>query len=220
MGTMFKGDETARVIGPEEVAGRLRLEYSRGVKDQTEKILEDVIDLGAKVHRPEVQLRNMLLQASETITKRLGIASVAISLRSPSDGMYRYETVVGVPEDIVAEFKKISYKREQLLDESAYKSYEISKYSRMYLSEDHPYAPGEEFSYQRPGLLDMRRRSPTDSLEADYIDTFFHDSKGEILGWIELSGTRTKKIPDATCVKWTELIALILAAAARHKHPQ
>lgn len=217
---MFKDDGATKVVGPEEVAGRLRLEYSRGVKDQTEKILEELIDLSAQVHRPDVQLRSMLIQASETIMKRLGIASVAIALRSTSDGIYRYETIVGVPDEIVAEFKKITYKREQLMDESAYKSHEISKYSKLYLSEDHPYASGEEFSYQRPGLLDMRRRSSTDSLEADYIDTYFFDSKGEILGWIELSGTRTKKLPDATCVKWTELIALILGEATRQRYPR
>lgn len=216
---MRKDDGVAKVVGPEEVARRLRLEYSRGVKDQTEKVLEGLIELGALIDRPDVPLRSMFIQASEMIMKRLGIASVAIALRSPSDSMYRYETIVGVPEEIVAEFRKITYEHEQLTDESAYKCHEISKYSKLYLSEDHPYAPGEEFSYQRPGLLDMKRRSSTDSLEADYIDTYFFDSKGEILGWIELSGTRTKKLPDATCVKWTELIALILAMATKQKHP-
>lgn len=216
---MVTNDEAPKVVGPDEVARRLKLEYSRGVKGQTEKILEELIDISGQIDRADVPLKSILTQCAEVISKRLGIATVGIGLRNPVDGVYRYETVVGVPENILAEYRKISYKREHMTDESTYKSYEISKYSRIFLGEDHPYANGEEFSYQRPGLLDMKRRSATDSLEADYIDTFFYDSKGEILGWIEMSGTRTKKIPDATCVKWTELIAFIIATAVRRRHP-
>lgn len=202
------------------MARKLKLEYSRGVKDQTEKMLDDLIDVGALIHLPDVPLKNILNKAGEAITRRLGIASVAIGVRSPSDKKYRYEAVVGLPEDVSAEFRKIEYTRQQLLDESTYKNYEISKYSRIFLAEDHPYAPGEEFSYARPGLLEMKRRSPTDCLEADYIDTFMFDSDGEILGWIEISGTRTKKIPDATCVKWTELISFLLTAAVKSRRPE
>lgn len=216
---MFTSDEVAKVVGPEEVARRLKLEYSRGVKDQTEKILEELIDISAQIDRPEIPFGKILTQCADLISRRLGVASVAIGLRNSSDGKYRYETVVGLSDDIVAEFAKISYTRQELLDESTYKSYQISRHSRIFLGEDHPYAPGEEFSYQRPGLLDMKRRSATDSLEADYIDTFFFDSKGETLGWIEMSGTRTKKIPDATCIKWAELISFVIATAVRFRHP-
>lgn len=217
---MFAKDETIKVVGPEEVARKLKLEYSRGVKDQTEKMLEELIEIGTQIHTLDVPLKNILIRASETITRRLGIASVAIGLKDPADRKYRYETVVGLPEDVVAEFRKIEYSRDQLLDESTYKNYDISKYSKIFLGEDHPYAQGEEFSYSRPGLLEMKRRSATDSLEADYIDTFMFDSKGEILGWIEISGTRTKKVPDATCVKWTEVISFLLTAAIRFRHPE
>lgn len=216
---MYASDDVAKVVGPEEVARRLKLEYSRGVKDQTEKILEEIIEINSQVDKPEAPLGKILTQCADLISRRLGVASVAIGLRNPVDGLYRYETVVGLPDEVVAEFAKIVYDREQLLNDATYKSYEVSRNSRIFLSEDHPYAEGEEFSYQRPGLLEMKRRSVTDSLEADYIDTFFYDSKGEILGWIELSGTRTKKIPDATCVKWTELISFIIVAAIRFRNP-
>jgi len=216
---MYANDDTGQIVSPEAVARRLRLDYSRGVKDQTQKILEELIDINTKIDDTKVPIRNILEQCCELISKRLGIASVGVGLRDFSDGRYRYEALVGLPDETVAQLKKISYTREELTSSASYKSYEISRRSRIYLSEDHPYAEGEESSYLRPGLLEMKRRSLTDSLEADYIDTFFNDSKGEILGWIEISGTRTKKIPDATCVKWTELISFLLATAMRIRHP-
>ncbi len=219
VGKMTINDRVAKVVGPEEVARRLKLDYSRGVKDQTEKILEELTEAFTHIDRADIPLKSILTQFADIISKRLGIATVGIALRDPSDRMYRYETVVGVSEQVLAVYKKFSYTREQVTDESVYKSYEISKHSRMFLGEDHPYAAGEESSYQRPGLLDMKRRSVTDSLEADYIDTFFYDSEGEMLGWIEISGTRTKRIPDSTSVKWTELVGLMISTAVRLRHP-
>lgn len=214
-GNMYSTEEASKQVDPSDVARRLKLEYSRGVKDQTQKVLEDIIELCLQVERPDVPLKTILTRSAELIVKRLGIANVAIGLRNHLDGIYRYEVVVGLPEGVAAEYMKLSYTREQLTNQSTYKSYEISRSSRLFLGEDHPYAQGEEFSYNRPGLLDMKRRSVTDSLEADYIDTFFFDAAGEIVGWIEISGTRLKKIPDATTVKWVEVISFVLEAAVR-----
>lgn len=216
---MFSTDETSKAVDPSDVARKLKMEYSRGVKDQTQKVLEEIIELCVQVERPDIPLKTILTKAAELIVKRLGIANVAIGLKNHLDGIYRYETVVGVPDDVAAQYWKLSYTREQLTNQSTYKSYEISRSSRIFLGEDHPYADGEEFSYLRPGLLDMKRRSITDSLEADYIDTFFFDAAGEIIGWIEISGTRLKKIPDVTTIKWVEVISFVLEAAVRiRKH--
>lgn len=216
---MFSTDETSKAVDPSDVARKLKMEYSRGVKDQTQKVLEEIIELCVQVERPDIPLKTILTKAAELIVKRLGIANVAIGLRNHLDGIYRYEAIAGVPDDVAAQYWKLSYTREQLTNQSTYRSYEISRSSRIFLGEDHPYADGEEFSYQRPGLLDMKRRSITESLEADYIDTFFFDAAGEIIGWIEISGTRLKKIPDVTTIKWVEVISFVLEAAVRiRKH--
>jgi len=212
---MSSTDEPFQVVGPGEVARRLKLDYSRGVKDQTQKVLEEIIELCAQINRSDIPLNTVMTRACELIVKRLGIASATIGLRNHLDGIYRYEAFAGLANEVVAQFMKLSYTREQLTNQSTYKSYEISRSSRIFLGEDHPYADGEEFSYQRPGLLDMKRHSVTDSLEADYIDTFFFDAAGEIVGWIEISGTRLKRIPDVTTIKWVEVISFILEAAVR-----
>lgn len=212
---MFKKEEVLPVVDAADVARKLKLDYSRGIKDQNEKAVEAVNELWARIWQPEVDMRTLAKETCEMICKRFGIASAGIALRSPIDGLYRYEAVVGLSEESSASFMKICYNKEQLLDPTVYKSYEISKYSKLFLGEDHPYAVGEESTYVHPGLIGIKRRALTDSLEADYIDTFIPDESGEIAGYIEITGTRLRKLPDTTTIKWMEHIAFMLGAAMR-----
>jgi hypothetical protein len=50
-------------------------------------------------------------------------------------------------------------------------------------------------------------------LEADYIDTWIQGVNGRLLGWIEISGTRTGKLPDILTIKLIEVIASIIGVA-------
>lgn len=212
---MFKKEEIMPVVDAGDVARKLKLDYSRGIKDQNEKAIEGVNELWAHLLEPHIQLKTLAKEACDFICRRFSIASTAIAFRNPIDLKYRYEGVSGLTDDVVAGFMKLSYTREELLNPEVYKSHEISKYSRIFLGEEHPYANGEEFSYTHPGLIGMKRRSLTDSLEADYIDTFILDTSGELAGFIEFSGTRLRKLPDTTTIKWVELIALMFGAAIR-----
>jgi len=202
-------------VDPRDVAFKMKTDYSRGVKDQTEKVLEAMIDLCRKFEQSQVDVIVISKEAAEMISKRFGIASVAIALRDPVDKLFRYVSVVGVDEENIEGFKKLVYTDEQVTDESRYKSYVISDQTRLYLDEDHPYAPGEESTYRRPGLLDMKRRSITDSLEADYVDVFFRQKDGRLMGWVELSGTRMRMLPDVATIKWVELLSYYLSTALR-----
>ena len=208
-------DRVSVVVDPKDVAFKLKTEYSRGVKDHTEKALEAMTDLFRKFEQSHGDLGVILNEATELVSKRFGIASVTIAVRNPVDRLFRYEAFAGVEEEAVVDFKKLVYTDEQVTDESIYKSYAISDLTRVYLDEDHPYAAGEEFTYRRPGLLDMKRRSLTDSLEADYIDVYLRGKDGELLGWIELSGTRMRKLPDIATIRWVELLACCLCVVLR-----
>jgi hypothetical protein len=61
--------------------------------------------------------------------------------------------------------------------------------------------------------MSFLRRAPDDSLEADYLTVQIPGNKGEVLGWIETSGTITGKLPDVATIKWIEMIADVLGAA-------
>ena len=210
-------DKDAVVVNPNEVALRMRLDYSRGVKDHTTKALEAVCDLCWKLEQPHLIADSFVREAAELISKLFGIESVAIGVRDPVDRLYRYKAVVGLEKEVADGFSNLTYTRQQLLDSNTYPSHEISSHTRLFLSEEHPYAKGEEFTYRRPGLIGMKRRTLTDSLEADYLDIFFHEPNGDILGFIEISGTRIRKLPDATTIKWIELVGALLGVAVQRK---
>lgn len=207
----------AVVVNPKEVALRMRLDYSRGVKDHTTRTLEAVCDLCWKLEQPHLIADSFVRDVAELISKLFGIESVAIGVRDPVDRLYKYKTVVGLEKEVVDGFSKLTYTREQLLNSNTYPSHEISSHTRLFLSEEHPYAEGEEFTYRRPGLIGMKRRTLTDSLEADYLDIFFHEPDGDILGFIEISGTRIRKLPDAATIRWIELIGALLGVAVQRK---
>lgn len=207
----------AVVVNPKEVALRMRFDYSRGVKDHTTRTLEAVCDLCWKLEQPHLIADSFVRDVAELISKLFGIESVAIGVRDPVDRLYKYKTVVGLEKEVVDGFSKLTYTREQLLNSNTYPSHEISSHTRLFLSEEHPYAEGEEFTYRRPGLIGMKRRTLTDSLEADYLDIFFHEPDGDILGFIEISGTRIRKLPDAATIRWIELIGALLGVAVQRK---
>lgn len=214
---MDHSDENAAIVSPGEVALRMKLDYSRGVKDHTTKALESVSDLCWKLEQPGPIADSFVRDAAELISKLFGIESVAIGVRDPVDRLYRYKVVVGLEKECADGFSKLSYTREQLLNSATYPSHDISSHTKLFLSEEHPYAEGEEFTYRRPGLIGMRRRTVTDSLEADYLDIFFNEPDGDILGFIEISGTRLRKLPDATTIRWIELIGALLGVAFQRK---
>jgi hypothetical protein len=210
-------DGDAVVVNPKEVALRMRLDYSRGVKDHTMRALEAVCDLCWRLEQPHFAADSFVRDAAELILKLFGIESVAIGVRDPVDRLYKYKAVVGLEKESADGYSNLSYTREQLLNSSTYPSHEISSHTRLFLTEEHPYAEGEEFTYRRPGLIGMKRRTVTDCLEADYLDIFFHEPDGNILGFIEISGTRLRKLPDAATIRWIELIGALLGVALQRK---
>ena len=214
---MDRPGKATEVVNPEEVARKLRSDYSRSWMEHTTKSLANISGLCWKYERSVGNLQEFLTEVSDLISKEFGIASVTIAIRDPVDKMYRYKVVNGIDPEAIDEFKRITYSIEQVNDTSTYPGHEISNHTKIFLAEEHPYATGEEFSYKRPGLLGMRRRALGDSLEADYLDFFFYGPDGEILGWIETSGTRQMKLPDATTIRWIELIAYLVGQALRTK---
>ncbi len=210
-------EKTAEVVNPLEVARKLKTDYSQSWMDHTTRALSNICGLCWRYERSNRTLQDFLTEVTDLISKEFGIASVTIAIRDPIDKMYRYRVVNGIDPEAVEEFKRIAYSIEQVNDTSTYPGHEISSHTKAFLGEEHPYAQGEEFSYRRPGLIGMRRRALNDSLEADYLDFFFYGTGDEILGWIEISGTRQGKLPDAATIRWIELIAYLVGQMLRTK---
>ena len=213
---MDSSNDSQKSISPKEVALKLKLDYSRGVKDHTTRHLEEVCGLCTKLEQTHFNADAFIKDSADLILKLFGIESVAVAIKD-ADGLYRYKYVVDLEKEVADGFKNLEYTRAQLLEDNTYPSHEISRRTRLFLSEEHPYAKGEEFTYRRPGLIGMTRRTLSYSLEADYIDFFFYRPDGDILGFIETSGTRLRKLPDVTTIRWIELIAFLLGVAAQRR---
>jgi hypothetical protein len=203
-------------VSPRDVALKMRIDYSRGIKDLTTRNLESMCEHCWKLERSNFNQDSFIRDAAELICKLFSIESVAIGIKD-HDGLYRYKAVVGLDKEVADGYMTISYRGEELFDPKTYPSYEISRHTKLFLTEDHPYAQGEEFTYRRPGLIGMKRLSLTDSLEADYLDVLSYGHDNEVLGFIEISGTRLRKLPDPTTIRWVELMAGILGAAMQRQ---
>jgi len=155
----------------------------------------------------------LLNEAAEFIQRQFGIDNVAIGLKDPRDGLYKYRAMVGFRDDALEAHKKIAYRKEQFFEDNEFHGVSISKYSRIYMAEDNVLTEAERGAYNRPALLGMKRKDSTDGLEGDYIDTGIYGRGDELLGWIEFSGTRSMKLPDIVTIRGVETIASIIAAA-------
>ena len=205
--------KTPARVDHNEIARKMKLDYLHGARDKNERALEGILSLLSHFQKPQMDFHALLFDAANIIQKQLGIANVAIGLRSASDGMFRFEVLVGFRPDTEAAEKKLAYTEKQFSDDTEYKGTMIGKISKLYLAEDLPYKDDEIGSYDRAVLLGMRRLSPSDSLEADYIDIWIQGVNGKLLGWIEISGMRTGKLPDIPTIRRIEVIASIIGAA-------
>jgi len=195
-----------------DIARKWKLDYSF-VKDQTNRTLDGVQKLFSHFQKPEMDIHALLEDAANLIAQQFRIREVTIGLRSPVDGLYRYEVMVGARADAEKAFRRIAYTADDFRENSKYKGTSLSKYSKLFLAEDSPYADGEKDSYSRPFLLGMKRGSMTESLEGDYLDVHIYGMEDDLVGWIELSGTKTGNIPDVTTIRWVELISKIIGTA-------
>ncbi len=195
------------------IPDRLRFDYRHGAVDPVQKSQEGIQSLLLHFRRPKVDVDVLLQDAANLISRLYGIADVAIGLRDPKDNMYRYRAIAGFRDQAMEGHRSLAYTKAQFYDGSGFNGSDISKYSRIYLEEDNVLSEEERRAYNRPGMLARRRLGPSDSLEGDYIDVKILGPGEDLLGWIEISGTRTMKLPDITTIRWVEVIASIIAAA-------
>jgi len=200
-------------IGPESIKAKVRMDYARLQKDPGIRALDSILDLAAHLKRRNVDARTLIEESTKLMYRQLHIKEVTVGLRDPSDGLYRYVAQQGVRKEIWDGHKDLVYEADSFTGKGKWKGTPISKNSILYLVEDQPYAEGEESTYQEHLSKVSKRRTLEDSIEGDYLDVHIIGVTGDILGWIEISSMWDGKLPDATTVRWLELIAEIIAIA-------
>jgi hypothetical protein len=205
-----KGD-----VRQDEVERKLKLEYLYGERDRTRKLLDDVHALISHLDNRKINTRALLQEAADVVHKQLWIREVTIGIRDPSDGKYRYQVMSGLRPEAWRAHEGIAYTHEEFHDQSIFSGRWISDHTKVFLAEDEPFMEGEEETFNRPILLKAHRRSAEDCIEGDYMDVDISAPDGKMMGWIEISGTREGKFPDANSIRWLELIASVLAIALK-----
>ena len=189
------------------------LAYQYACSNPANERMDIVHGLIVKLADPSIDMHGFLQEVAETMHNKLGIKEVTIGLRSPSDGMYRYEVMAGLTDTEWGAHKTLSYKLEDFYSQDVYKSMQISRYTRLLLAEDNPYASGEESTYERDVMLQSKRKSLDDTIEGDYFDILILGRGDDLLGWIEFSGMANGRFPDTETIKCLELLASVMGVA-------
>jgi hypothetical protein len=203
-----------------ETAKMIRGRYSPIPRDENEKVMDGTQKLMLIARDPTLPLKIFLDEAGRLIHRLFDFREIAIGMKSKSDNLFRYEVLIGFSGEAERARKKLTYTDDDMLDSKKYPNgIVITKKTEFMLVELHPYKPGEEDTYNRPNLLAKQRSSIEDFIEGDYIIIYFFGRKGEVMGWVELSGTRSGKMPSRSTMRWLELISSIIASVICERDP-
>lgn len=200
-------------IDHRDIAMKWRMDYTFSSGDLASRGLDVLHELCSHMCTSPIDVKALCEDAARLIVKQFGMRDTTIGLKSEKDGLFRYHVIVGIRKEAEEALRKSAYTVDDFLSDKKYKGTTISKYTRLYLAEDSPYADTEKDTYSHPVLLSSRRRSLTESLEGDYVDVHILGAKDELLGWIEISGTRTGNLPDIHTIRWVEMVSRVLAIA-------
>lgn len=205
------GSESA--VNPDLIKKRMRLAYQYACSNPANERMDCVHNLITKLADFDIDMHKYLQEAADTICEKLGIQEITIGLRSHSDGLYRYEVMAGLSEAEWDAHKSLSYKLEDFFNSPVYKHMQISRFTRLLLAEDYPYANGEEATFEKDLMLQSKRKSLDDAIEGDYLDILIYGEGDDLLGWIEISGMKTGLFPDVESIKCLELLASVIGVA-------
>jgi hypothetical protein len=204
---------TKGMVTSDETAKLLRDRYSPIARDDDEKIMGAIQKLLLIVRSPNVPLRTILDEIGKSIHRLFEFKEIAIGLKSKNDGLFRFEVLIGFNSDAQRAMRKLTYTNDDMLDSKKYPNgIMITKKVEFMPVEIKPFKSGEEIAYNRPSLLAKERSSMEDFIEGDYIILYLSGRKDEVIGWVELSGTRSGKVPSRGAMRWLELIVSILAS--------
>jgi hypothetical protein len=205
--------EKSEILG--KMLDILRKDYRGFPKDRDENAMIAVASFVTRSIDSESP-EKIAKEALTVIHRLFDFQYVYIALKD-KDGTFRYVAQLGLPKDREAVLFNLRYTKEDVFDESTYPSTQLSDLTRFYMSESRPFREDEIGTFGRPAKIAERRLSPDEMIEADYFDVFITDWNRETIGWIELSMTRSRKLPDRTTIAWIELIATLMGMIISEK---
>jgi len=204
-------------VDPESVKRRLRFDYMKAKNDPAFQAADSFELLLSYFHKPVMPKNELIQEVANHLQKHYRLRWVMIGLRG-DDGLYRYIVHAGMRPDPWESQKVRVYKLSDfdLEVDGKYKAGEVSKLTRVYLSEDNPLGAQDVTVLNRPVLMGSKRMFQDETLEADFLNALVMGPNGTLIGWIEYSSTTAGKFPSPMVMRSIEVVASILAALLTH----
>lgn len=185
--------------------------YMQPASNEDGRTLEGIQKFLATAQVPPVTIDRVIHEAALAINRIFAFKEVAIGLKSPVDGRYRYEEIIGQSKSSEQALRKLSYDLDEFFSQADYPSIRLSKVTELCVVEEQPFPDSERNTYNRPSLLSGTRNSPDEFVEGDYIDIAMYTPEDEMIGWVELGMPMYAKMPSIPTIKRLEVFASVLS---------
>lgn len=202
-----------------EIETLLKKRYTEAGSSDDQKIIDGVQNFISHIQRRRSS-HNLHQDAARTIHRVFPFQEVAIGIKSPVDGLYRYDTFMGYTHEAEMEFKKAVYDIDKFFSPSDFPGVRISKTMELTIAENQPSMEKEQACWNRPSILKTPRKSPDEFTEGDYLDVYVFGEDNELIAWIELSAPRDGKMPSSGTLKGLDLFASVLSLALQSLTPK
>src|SRR5512136_3042040 len=85
----------------------LQTKYSTVPKNELQKILDNILELGELSKDRKQSVKSILELAARIIFRLFDFNEVAIGLKNPKDGLFRYEVIFGLSKNTEMAFRKL-----------------------------------------------------------------------------------------------------------------
>lgn len=195
---------------PEDMVKIIRDKYTHLPQSRYEKLIRHLPNLFSLGMKSKTTIEDYIAEIAETIRRFVRFQQVVIALIDPKDGLYKFRTVLGHVPKTTKDYGSLSYTADDIFNQSNYPGVQLSNRTFYYLSELHPYIPGEERFFYRPSKMGQKRDSPDRMLWDDYICCFFFDANKKPLGWIEVANKFDNKLPEKEDIVFLEFFAMLI----------
>lgn len=198
------------MANPTAVAARiesvLKARYRQIPRDDNEKIIDAVMKFWQQIQEGKLSKNSLLQEVAGVIHMYLTFQEIAISIRDPSDGLYRYQTFVGFTDGVVKDMRSLVYNEAEVRAFDRLPGIKVSKLIEFTISEA-PLKAGEHTQFNRPIMVAIPRKTDDEFTFGDYMTISICGMGDELLGFMEVSGPRDGKLPTGNRMKGLELLA-------------
>lgn len=175
-------------------------------ENESEKLIAIIKRLLKFNSGPKVDVTGLFEETIRIISSQLEINEVSVLMLDPKDNKYRYIVFYGLRKDVIKTHKEIEYTYDEIIDYEKKKMKKISDLTHICFAENRT---EDEFKFFNLHIM-KNRAADDDYIEGDFLDCHFYDSKGQLLGYIEYTGTKKNKMPSARAILIIELMSMII----------